>query len=97
MTALCGMSRSYGQFLLARVGVGEAGGTPPANSIIADHFPAARRPMATAMFALSAPIGAYTGADMAGWVAKFLWLARRFPWPRPARPDPRAGRAADHT
>lgn len=78
MTALCGLSRSYGQFLLARVGVGigEAGGTPPANSIIADHFPAARRPMAMAIFALGAPVGAYMGADMAGWVANFYgWRA----------------------
>src|SRR3984957_5175477 len=40
-TALCGVSRDYWQFLAARVGVGigEAGGTPPANSIIADYFP----------------------------------------------------------
>jgi MFS family permease len=69
-TAFCGLSRNYVQFLLARVGVGvgEAGGTPPANSIIADYFPAARRPMAMAIFALGAPLGAYMGADMAGWV-----------------------------
>eukprot|EP01041_Mallomonas_annulata_P030936 gene30936-53166_t len=42
MTALCGLSQTYLQFLLARIGVGigEAGGTPPANSIIADNFPA---------------------------------------------------------
>jgi len=71
MTALCGLSRSYLQFMLARlgVGVGEAGGTPPAGCIIADYFPAARRPMAMAIFALGAPIGAYLGADMAGQVA----------------------------
>jgi MFS family permease len=78
MTALCGVSRSYGQFLLARigVGVGEAGGTPAANSIIADYFPTARRPMAMAIFALGAPIGAYMGADMAGWVANaYGWRA----------------------
>jgi MFS family permease len=78
MTALCGLSRSYGQFLFARmgVGVGEAGGTPPANSIIADYFPAARRPMAMAIFALGAPVGAYLGADMAGWVANLYgWRA----------------------
>ncbi len=71
MSALCGLSRSYGQLLAARigVGVGEAGGTPPANSIIADYFPAGRRPMAMAVFALGAPIGAWLGADMAGQVA----------------------------
>ncbi len=72
MSALCGVSRTYLQLLLARIGVGigEAGGTPPANSIIADYFPAERRPMAMAIFALGAPIGAWIGADMAGAVAK---------------------------
>jgi MFS family permease len=78
MTALCGLSRSYAAFMLARlgVGVGEAGGTPPANCIIADYFPAARRPMAMAIFALGAPIGAFMGADMAGRVASLYgWRA----------------------
>src|SRR5258708_11356266 len=67
-TALCGLSRNYWQFLAGRiaVGIGETGGTPPANSIIADHFPADRRPMALGVFALGAPIGAWLGADMAG-------------------------------
>ena len=78
MTVLCGLSRNYWQFLLARigVGVGEAGGTPPANSIIADNFPAARRPMAMAVFALGAPLGAWMGANMAGYVANLYgWRA----------------------
>ncbi len=78
MTALCGLSRNYAQFMLARmgVGVGEAGGTPPANCIIADNFPADRQPMAMAIFALGAPAGAYLGADMAGWVANLYgWRA----------------------
>jgi predicted MFS family arabinose efflux permease len=77
-TVFCGLSHSYTQFMLARigVGVGEAGGTPPANSIIADHFPASRRPMAMAIFALGAPFGAYMGADMAGWLANLYgWRA----------------------
>ncbi len=78
MSALCGFSRSYTQLLLARIGVGigEAGGTPPANSIIADYFPPGRRAMAMAVFALGAPIGAWLGADMAGAVAKaYGWRA----------------------
>src|SRR6202045_515813 len=77
-TALCGLSRNYWYFLAARVavGIGETGGTPPANSIIADHFPADRRPMALGVFALGAPIGAWLGADMAGAVAHaFGWRA----------------------
>ena len=78
MTAFCGLSQNYLQFLLARigVGVGEAGGTPPANSIIADNFSAARRPMAMTIFALGAPLGAWMGADMAGYVANLYgWRA----------------------
>ena len=78
MTALCGLSRGYSQLLLARigVGVGEAGGTPACNSIVADYFPANRRPMAMTVFALGAPIGAWLGADMAGAVANaYGWRA----------------------
>jgi MFS family permease len=77
-TSLCGVSRSYWQFLTARIGVGigETGGTPPANSIIADYFPADRRPMALGVFALGAPIGAWLGADLAGAVAHaYGWRA----------------------
>src|SRR5882672_10499394 len=77
-TALCGSTRGYWTFLAARIGVGigEAGGTPPANSIIADYFPADRRPMALGVFALGAPIGAWLGADMAGAVAHaYGWRA----------------------
>jgi MFS family permease len=70
-TALCGVSRNYWQFLMGRigVGVGEAGGTPPSTAIVSDCFPADRRPMAMAVLALGAPIGAWLGADMAGAVA----------------------------
>ncbi len=71
MTACTGLARSYGQLLLARigVGVGEAGGTPGANSIISDYFPAARRPMALTVFSLGAPIGAWLGSEIAGAIA----------------------------
>ncbi len=71
MTALCGLSQGYWQLLIGRigVGVGEAGGTPACNSIVGDYFPASRRPMAMTIFALGAPIGAWLGADLAGWVA----------------------------
>ena len=78
MSAACGLSRTSMQFMLARigVGVGEAGGTPAANSIIGDYFPAERRPMAMAIFALGAPIGAWLGADVAGWIANLYgWRA----------------------
>ncbi len=71
MTTLCGFAANYTHLLLARIGVGigEAGGTPPCNTIVADYFPPDRRAMAMTIFALGAPIGAWLGADLAGWVA----------------------------
>jgi MFS family permease len=76
MTALCGWSRTALQLIGARIG-----GTPGANSILSDYFPALRRPMALTIFSLGAPIGAYFAsatagaiADHAGWRASFLYL-----------------------
>ena len=77
-TALCGLSHSYSQFLLGRIGVGigEAGGTPPSTAIVSDCFPPHRRPMAMTVLALGAPIGAYLGYNMAGAVANaYTWRA----------------------
>jgi predicted MFS family arabinose efflux permease len=83
MTAATGIAHTYWQLLAARigVGVGEAGGTPGASSILSDYFPASLRPMALTVFALGAPIGAWIGADVAGqladafgWRHVFLWL-----------------------
>jgi predicted MFS family arabinose efflux permease len=78
MTTLCGVAANYWQLLAARIGVGigEAGGTPAANSIISDYFPAARRPMALTIFSLGAPIGAWVGYNIAGAIAdRFGWRA----------------------
>lgn len=82
MTALCGMVGNFWQMLLARigVGVGEAGCTPSAHSLIADSVPAERRSSAIAFFGLGVPIGSLLGLtiggtvnDIYGWrVALFL-------------------------
>jgi predicted MFS family arabinose efflux permease len=71
-TAFCGLSYSYWQLLVGRVGVGfgEAGATPPSASLVSDCFPTDRRPMALSIFALGAPIGAWIGSDLAGAVAQ---------------------------
>jgi predicted MFS family arabinose efflux permease len=81
MTTLTGYTRGYFDLLLARIGVGigEAGGTPACNSIIADYFPADRRSMAMTVFALGAPIGAWLGSDIAGYVSTLHgWRAAFF-------------------
>ena len=78
MTAITGYTRGYFDLLLARIGVGigEAGGTPACNSIIADYFPADRRSMAMTVFALGAPLGAWLGSDIAGYVSTLYgWRA----------------------
>ena len=78
MTAVCGLARTSWQFFFARVGVtiGEAGGTPGANSLLSDYFPASRRAMALTVFALGAPIGAWVGYNVAGAIADhYGWRA----------------------
>jgi len=63
MTAACGLSRSFLQLFIARigVGVGEAALSPPAYSMLADYFPPDRLARATGTFAL----GVYAGAGIA--------------------------------
>ena len=83
-TALLGLTQNYLQFLLARiaVGIGEAGGTPPSTSIIADNFPRGRRAYALTIYALGLPLGAWMGSSLAGaivehfhsWRAAFIAL-----------------------
>ncbi len=67
---LCGMAASFVQLLLVRIGVavGEAGCMPPAHSLIADSFPRAERPRATAIYMLGAPLSAIIGYFLAGWL-----------------------------
>jgi predicted MFS family arabinose efflux permease len=71
LTVATGLARTYWQLLWARigVGVGEAGGTPGANSLLSDFFPPSRRSMALSVFSLGAPIGAWLGSQVAGTIA----------------------------
>jgi len=80
-TAVCGLAQNYWQLVAARVGVGvgEAGCTPAAHSLIADYVPRERRASALAFYALGAPLGGLVGllvgglvADALGWRASFL-------------------------
>ena len=81
MTALCGLAQNFWQLLLARigVGVGEAGCTPAAHSLIADSVEPEKRASALAFYALGIPIGSLLGmliggilADTIGWRKAFL-------------------------
>ncbi len=70
MTALCGVAQNFVQLALARVGVGvgEAGCTPAAHSLIADSVPPEKRSSAIALFGLGIPIGALLGLIIGGVV-----------------------------
>src|SRR6185437_11728875 len=70
MTAGCGMAMGYVTLLMFRmgVGVGEAGGYPPAASVLSDYFLKNRRATALAIFGLGAPIGSTLGIFTAGWL-----------------------------
>jgi MFS family permease len=74
MTALTGLAGSFTQLALARVGVGvgEAGGSPPAHSLISDYFPPERRATALAIYSLGIPIGAGIGYLAGGWLNDFF-------------------------
>lgn len=80
MTALCGMANNFVQLLLARigVGVGEAGCTPPAHSLISDIVPAERRSSALAFYALGIPIGTLLGMMIGGFLADWVGWRRAF-------------------
>jgi predicted MFS family arabinose efflux permease len=73
MTALCGMAQNFSQMLAARigVGVGEAGCSPPAHSLIADYYPPNQRASALSIYALGIPIGSILGLLAGGWIAEF--------------------------
>ncbi|AFU98225.1 spinster family MFS transporter [Simiduia agarivorans] len=70
MTALCGMAQSYLQLLAARIGVGigEAGCSPPAHSMISDIFPQKFRATAMATYSLGINIGILVGLLLGGWL-----------------------------
>ena len=59
MTALCGLSRSFAQLFLARigVGVGEAALSPGAYSLISDYFPPRQRARALSLYISAAYVG----------------------------------------
>lgn len=74
MTVASGLARNFGQLLAARigVGVGEAGCTPPAHSLISDTFPPERRASALSFYQLGVPFGTLFGLAAGGYLAEEL-------------------------
>ncbi len=76
MTAACGLAQSTWQLFAARLGggLGEAGSTAPAQSLIADYYPPQRRALPISLFIFTATLGGIVGylliglaADRLGW------------------------------
>lgn len=74
MTAVSGFAQNYAQLLLARigVGVGEAGGSPPAHSIVSDIFPPESRASALGIYSTGVNIGILFGFLLGGWLNEFF-------------------------
>ncbi|HXA99849.1 MAG TPA: MFS transporter, partial [Steroidobacteraceae bacterium] len=78
LTALCGLTTSFLQLLLLRVGVGfgEAGCTPPAHSLLSDYFDATRRATALSIYSCGISLGYIISAMVGGYVAlHYGWRA----------------------
>lgn len=80
-TMCCGLAGNFVQLAAARVGVGigEAGGSPPSYSIIADYFRPNERGFAMSLYSLGIPVGITLGtafgavvANAYGWRAAFF-------------------------
>lgn len=83
MTSLCALATGFGSLFLIRlgVGVGEAGGTPPASSMIADYFDRHELARAMGIFSVGGTLGTAVGligggylADQIGWRMTFVAL-----------------------
>ncbi|MVM30007.1 MFS transporter [Spirosoma sp. HMF4905] len=74
MTACSGLVRNFFQLLLARigVGVGEAGGSPPAHAMISDYFPPEKRSTALSIYSTGIYFGILTGFLMGGYLNQHL-------------------------
>lgn len=72
MTALCGFATTFAMLLLIRIGVGigEAGCTPPSQSLIADYFKPSSRATAVSIYALGVPLGAMLASVLGGTISE---------------------------
>ena len=74
MTALSGLAANFVQLLLARigVGVGEAGCSPPAHSMISDMYPPEQRATALSFYSVGINIGIMLGFLLGGVLNQYF-------------------------
>jgi len=80
MTALCGLAGNVVQLSAARigVGVGEAGLSPAAHSMLADYYPPTQRATAMGIFTLGISIGIMLAYLAGGWIVEHLGWREAF-------------------
>ncbi len=80
MTAVSGLAQNFWHMLIARIGVGigEAGGSPPSHSLLADYFPANERASALGIYAIGVPVGILFGNLLGGWINEFFGWRNAF-------------------
>jgi MFS family permease len=73
-TALCGLATNYLTLLLARMGVGlgEAGGSPPAHAMISDLYEKEKRGRALAVYSAGLYAGTLLGYYLGGWLSEAM-------------------------
>lgn len=77
-TVISGLARNYAVLAFARagVGIGEAGCSPTAHSLLADYFPPEKRATALAIYSTGISIGTLLGMAIGGIVAEhYGWRA----------------------
>jgi predicted MFS family arabinose efflux permease len=80
MTALSGLALNVTQLALARIGVGigEAGCSPPAHSMISDFYPPEKRSAAMGVYTAGISIGIMIAFLVGGWVAQNIGWRQAF-------------------
>lgn len=71
LTALQGLTRTFGSLLVARIGVGigEASTGPSAHSLISDYFPLRQRATAISLYTIGGHLGVWVAFLVGGWLS----------------------------
>lgn len=79
-TALCGLTSNFLQLLGARLGVGlgEAGGSPPAHAMLSDYYEKEKRGRALAIYSSGLYIGTLMGYWLGGWISDAMTWREAF-------------------
>lgn len=78
LTVLTGFARSFGELFAIRVGVGigEASGGGPPQSLLSDSFPPERRATALSILVMGGPLGSMVAFGAGGWLGDTIgWRA----------------------